>query len=267
MDTLPYPASGGRGILRGNMGDLHTNSRAITGVVLGGGRGTRLYPLTAETSKQLLPVGDKPMIVHVIQQLLRANIKDILLLIDQRHASQFMQLLQDGSHLGANSLAYIWQHPDGKGLPSAIQQVAPHVAGDRLAVACGDVLIEQGIEQPVKDFMNQPSGARMVAMRVEDSAGYSPLVTEGSRVVDILPKDPDAHTPGLIDLGIYMYQPDVFERIDTLTPSARGETEIWDLNNTYAREAQLGFTALEGWWSDAGSSIPAYLAAHQHYEK
>lgn len=142
---------------------ITTRSREIKGVVLAGGRATRLHPLTLETSKHLLPIGDKPLVVRVIDQLLMAGVKDILLLIDDRFASQFMQVLKDGSDLGARSLAYVWQHPDGKGLPTAIAQVENLVGDGKFVVACGDVLVEKGIKSPVDDFMKQEFGARITA--------------------------------------------------------------------------------------------------------
>jgi glucose-1-phosphate thymidylyltransferase len=236
-----------------------------TGVVLGGGNGTRLAPFTNETSKHLLPVGDKPLIFYPIEQLLQAGVKDILLLIDERYASQFMTVLNDGSHLGIRSLAYIWQSSEGKGLPSAINQVKHHVNDGRIVVVCGDVIIENGIEKPIKNFRDQVGGARMVATGMEDTAGYSPLITSGGAVENILLKDRDRHTPGLIDLGIYMYTPGVFERIKTLVPSKRGETEMRDLNRTYAKEGQLKYTVVYGWWSDVGGSIDTYIEANRRY--
>ncbi len=252
-------------IITMSMSGVQTQSREIVGIVLGGGRGTRLHPLTAETSKHLLPIGKKPMIVRTIEQLLAAGVKDILLLIDQRYASQYMQTLQDGSHLGASSLAYIWQPPEGKGLPSAIHQAAPHVLGRKIVVACGDVLIEAGIKEPINNFIQQSSGAHLVSAYVNNSAGYSLLEVEGDRVVNIRDKNKARHDAGFIDLGIYMYHPDVFDCIEDLAFSPRGETEIWDLNMKYAKDRNLSYTVVGGWWSDAGGSIQTYLEAHQHY--
>lgn len=245
---------------------ISTNSLEVKGLVLGGGRGTRLYPLTAETSKHLLPVGDKPMVVRVIEQLLEVDVKDILLLIDERYASQFMQVLKDGSELGVRSFAYIWQHPDGKGLPTAISKMENFVNDGKIVVACGDVLVEEGIQRPVSDFMKQDRGARLTVAQMEDTAGYSPLETHADIVSTILSKDKQRHMPGLIDLGIYMYHRDVFENIRLITPSSRGETEIWDLNNIYARKGELMYTAIDGWWSDVGGGIETYLDTHKRYE-
>lgn len=247
--------------------EIIANCLEIRGIILGGGKGTRLLPLTAETSKHLLPVGDKPLILYAIDQLLDAGVKDLLLLIDDRHASQYMQLLQDGKHLGINSLAYVWQPREGKGLPTAIAQVEPFIRSGRMIIACGDVIIENGLSEPVKDFVKQSVGARMVATYTEDTAGYSSLVTADDHILDIMPKDKNSHTPGLLDLGVYMYTSEVFQYIKSLTPSARGETEIWDLNKIYAQKQQLYYSRVDGWWSDVGSSMETYLVANERYVK
>lgn len=242
-----------------------TKSTEVKGLVLAGGRGTRLLPLTAQISKQLLPVGGKPLVVRVIDQLINAGIKDILLLIDERYASEFMQILKDGSDLGLRSLAYIWQHPEGKGIPSAIYQAKNFIERGKIVVVCGDVLIEEGIKKPVSDFMKQKSGARLTTTYLKDTAGYSPLINQGDNVHEILSKDKNRHESGLIDLGIYMYHQDVFERIENLNPSKRGETEVWDLNSLYAKEGNLKFSAISGWWSDVGGSIDIYEEADKRY--
>jgi len=245
---------------------ITATSLEIKGIVLGGGRGTRLYPLTAETSKHLLPIGERPLIVRVIEQLLMAEVKDILVVIDERFASQFMEILKDGSHLGVRSLAYIWQPPEGKGLPTAIAQVEPFIQDGKIVVVCGDVLVENGIRKPVEDFLKQKKGARLTGIWTDDTAGYSPLEVEQDKVIKIMPKDNNNHFPGLIDLGIYMYHPDVFGEIRRLVPSSRGETEIWDLNQRYANNGELKLTVIDGWWCDVGGSIETYLKAYKRYE-
>lgn len=241
------------------------NSLEVKGVILGGGRGTRLFPLTADTNKHLLTVGKKPLVLFAIDQLLQAGIRDLVLLIDHRHASQFMQLLQDGSHLGVRSLGYVWQSPEGKGLPSAIANLQPFIQSNRMVIACGDVIIEGGIARAVADFMKQTEGARIAAVHAPDSAGYSLLQTRGEAVLNIEPKDPRRSRAGFIDLGIYMYPPQVFQFIPQLTPSSRGETEIGDLNNIYAQRQLLRFSQVHGWWCDVGTNIETYLTAHKRY--
>lgn len=239
----------------------------MKGVVLAGGRGTRLLPLTLRTSKHLLPVGNKPMVVRVVDQLVRAGITELFLLIDERFASQYMEVLKDGSQLGLKSLAYIWQSPEAKGLPTAIAQVEYFMGDNKFVVVCGDVLIEGGIAQAVSDFREQDDGARMVTVKMKDTAGYSLLKVKTSKIVRILSKDKTRHKSGLIDLGVYMYSSDVFLKIRELVPSGRGETEIWDLNQIYAKSGKLRYSEIKGWWGDAGGSIKNYLEAYRHYEE
>ncbi|MEV5826888.1 sugar phosphate nucleotidyltransferase [Spirillospora sp. NPDC052242] len=237
----------------------------VTGVVLAGGRGTRLAPLTARTSKQLLPVAGRPLVARVIDQLVRAGVRDVLLVIDERHASGFLDALRDGRELGLRSLAYVWQPSSAGGMPSAIARVEHHVRTDGLLVACGDVLIEGALRPAVTAFASRPDGARIVAARVPDTAAQTSLTVRGDRVVALGDKDPDRHEPGLIDLGCYLYHRDVFDEIRTLRPSARGETEIWDLNRRYARRGELAVTEVAGWWSDVGGGLDAYRAADARY--
>lgn len=243
-----------------------TNTRDVKGVVFAGGRGTRLMPLTENTSKQLLPVGGKLLVERVVDQLVNAEVRDILMVIDERYASDFMNTLKDGSHLGARSLSYIWQPAEGKGLPSAIEKVRHQTVGSKIVCVCGDVLIEEGLRKPVSDFMSQDGGARLSLIGVNDTAGYSPVSVDQDQVIAIESKDTNRHTSGFIDLGVYMYESDVFERIDQLTSSVRGETEIWELNKQYIDERRLGFTAINGWWSDVGTSMATYLEANERYE-
>jgi len=247
------------------MSTLHEN---IRGVVFAGGRGTRLMPLTANKSKQLLPVGDKTLIERVILQLVAAGIADVIVIIDERHASQFMDTLQDGRNLGLRSLSYVWQPQEGKGLPSVIKRVEHLVGDSKIICVCGDVLIEESLKQAVDDFRKQKDGARMTLVRAEDTAGYSPVVVGEDGLVDgIEPKDLTNHKKGLMDVGVYMYHNDVFGKIQTLKPSKRGETEIWDLNNIYIRSKEMHQSVIKGWWVDAGMNIETYKSTHERYEK
>ncbi len=187
-------------------------NKNIVGIILGGGRGTRLQPLTSHTSKHLLPIGVQPMIIRVMKQLVSAGVLDQILLIDERFASDFMNVIKDGSSLGLHSLSYIWQPSEGKGLPTAISKAENLVQDRKIIIACGDVLIESGIVKPVNDFLNQKNGARIVSIKVDDTAGYSELQTDHDRVLRIKSKDISKNNPGLIDLGVYMYHSDVFKK-------------------------------------------------------
>lgn len=242
-------------------------SNEIKGVVLAGGRGTRLKPLTDHTNKHLLPVGDKPLVYYPIEQLVRAGVKDIYVLIAAGSGSQFMEILKDGKHLGVNSLAYVWQPEYGPGLPSALAQVQSLTRDAKIIAVCSDVIIEDDLTRSVEKFANRTMGSSLVATCIKDTAGYSKLLTEGNNVLEILPKDQNNHTPGLIDLGVYMYHPDVFQKIKELTVSPRGETEIWDLNKTYILKSSLFFSQIQGWWCDVGGSLSNYQEANARYGK
>lgn len=242
----------------------HPNS-AVTGVVLAGGRGTRLAPLTRSTSKQLLPVDGKPLVVRAISQLRDAGVRDVLLVIDDRHATEFLRVVRDGSELGLRSMAYVWQPPTAPGLPSAIQRVEHLVRTRKFVVACGDVLLEADLRTALADFLRQPAGARMLSIKVPDTAGQTPLDVDGERVVGMLDKNPTRHVGGYMDLGFYFYHRDVFDAIRSLRPSARGETEIWDLNRIYIRRGALRFTEVSGWFADVGASVETYRQVDRRY--
>lgn len=238
---------------------------AVTGVVLAGGRGTRLAPLTDRTSKQLLPVGGRPLVARVIDQLVRAGVRDVLLVIDDRHAGDFLRVLRDGRDLGLRSLGYVWQPPSGVGMAAAVARAEHHLRTDKFMVACGDVLIEAPLGPSVRAFAAQPDGALVVATRTPDTAGYTPLTVEDGRVTALGDKDPYRHGPGWMDLGCYLYHRDAFDLVRSLRPSARGEVEIWDLNRHYARTGTLRYTEIKGWWSDVGTSPEVYRRADERF--
>lgn len=236
----------------------------ITGIILAGGRGTRLYPLTKSVSKQLLLVGNTPMILRVIHKMRRAGIVSIVVVIDERNASEFMELLRDGSEFDVE-IVYVWQNARGEGMPAAIAKAQKAVKNDKIFVACGDVMFDADIREQINAYVDQPAEACIIYTNTSDTAGYSELVTQGERVVDILPKNKEVHNAGAIDLGMYLYPYEVFNRIEKLTVSARGETEIWDLNASYIKENQMTGKAIQGWWSDAGANIEEYVMVDRHY--
>lgn len=238
---------------------------SLTGIVLAGGRGTRLRPLTNATSKQLLNLGGKPMIVRVVEKMSLAGITSVIVVLDERHGSEYLTELRDGSALGVE-IVYVWQDSKGGGIPSAILQAKKAVKTNKLFVACGDVMIDADLSEHVRAYENQELGAALICTNVEDSAGYSVLSMRDNRIDKIHSKDSNVHHKGLIDLGMYFYQSEVFDRIPKLPTSGRGETEVWDLNNTYIKDSQLIGLEIEGWWSDAGLSIEEYLSANRHYE-
>lgn len=237
-------------------------------IILAGGKGTRLHPLTKNTSKHLLPIGGKPLIVRVLEKLKSSGVSEAILLIDHLHANEYLKTLKDGSQIGLSNLVYIWQSSKGLGIPTAIKQAQSLIKeNDKFLVVCGDVLIDAGFNTFINAFNRQDSGARILSTYVNDSAGFSLLKTKNERILEIMQKNTKLHNPGYIDLGIYMYHYDVFEKINQLTPSPRNETEIWDLNNIYIKENNLYMTPVEGWWSDVGRDIDTYLKANQRYEE
>jgi glucose-1-phosphate thymidylyltransferase len=227
-------------------------SQETVGVLLYGGRGTRLRPLTDQTSKALLDVGGKPLGQFPLEAMRDAGLKDAIALVDARFSNQFLRAFEDGRDLGIN-ISYVWQHEFGKGLPTAIAQVQQVSRERRIMVACGDVIIEPPLDRALDSFLDQDSGARLLGTPTSDSAGYSPLLVHQENVVRMLRKDPTRHKPAYIDLGTYFFMPDVFRRVESLTPSLRGETEIWDLLGQYIAEHNLFYTPVEGWWSDVGN--------------
>ncbi|GAB3974306.1 sugar phosphate nucleotidyltransferase [Actinoallomurus acanthiterrae] len=242
-----------------------THARTVAAVVLAGGSGNRLRPLTDRSNKHLLPVGGEPLVVRAVRQLVAAGVRDVLVVIDDRHAGAFMGALEDGAALGLRSLAYAWQPPGGGGMPTAIGAAEHRLCAEKFLVACGDVLTDADLGPVIDDFLAQTDGARMTAVRTADTAGYSPLVTRGAGVAGILDKDSRRHLPGLVDLGFYLYHHDVFEVIQKLPVSARGETEIWDLNRVYAERGLLEFSEVSGWWADVGASVDVYMEVKRRY--
>lgn len=236
-------------------GARHTG---IAGVVLAGGRGSRLKPLTDSTNKHLLPVAGEPMVVHAIRQLVAVGIADVIVVVDDRQATEFLRVLRDGTHLGLRSLGYVWQPFPGRGMPTAIGMVEHVLRADKFLVACGDVLTDARLDKALAEFRRQDGGARMVGVWTEDTAGYSPLEVHDGHVTAILDKDRTRHAPGLVDLGFYLYHHDVFDVIRRLRPSARGETEIWELNRHYAAHGRLRLSEVTGWWVDAGGGLDVY---------
>lgn len=225
--------------------------KRMKGVVLAGGTGSRLFPLTKITNKHLLPIYDKPMIYYPIQTLVDAGIKDILVVTGGKNAGDFLRLLANGKHFGLTHIDYTYQEGEG-GIAEALN-LARHFADDsKLCVILGDNIIEGSIRTAVEDFRRQPRGAKILLKEVPDAERFGVAELSGDRVVNIeeKPKKPKSHWAVT---GFYMYDQTVFEKIDTLVPSNRGELEITDVNNAYIREGTMTFAYLDGWWTDAGT--------------
>jgi glucose-1-phosphate thymidylyltransferase len=223
----------------------------MKGVVLAGGKGSRLYPLTKITNKHLLPVYDRPMIYYPIQALVGAGIRDILIVTGGSHAGDFLQLLGNGREFGLQYLGYTYQEGEG-GIADALKLAEEWSEGQRLCVILGDNLFERPIGEAVDAFRAQPRGARILLKEVSGAERFGVAEINDRRVVNIVEKPARPKTNYAVT-GIYMYDQTVFDKIRSLKPSARGELEITDVNNAYIAEGTLNFSFLDGWWTDAGT--------------
>jgi glucose-1-phosphate thymidylyltransferase len=234
----------------------------MKGVILAGGLGSRLRPLTFVTNKHLLPVYDRPMIYYPIQCLHNAAIKDILIVTGGEHAGDFLKLLKNGKHLGLRHLEYAYQEGEG-GIADALKLAEDFADGEPIIVVLGDNIIEGNIRRAVGDFFSQPSGAKLLLKEVNDPERFGVACFDGGdpsgRIVGIVEKPADPPSRHAV-IGIYMYDNSVFEICKTLKPSGRGELEITDVNNAYIARGDLTHEVLEGWWTDAGTFESLYQA-------
>lgn len=223
----------------------------MKGVVLAGGKGSRLHPLTKITNKHLLPVYDKPMIYYPIQTLVDAGIRDILIVTGGSNAGDFLRLLANGKEFGLTHLDFTYQEGEG-GIAEALDLARHFADGQKLCVILGDNIIEKPIKAAADAFRAQEKGARILLKEVHDAERFGVAQIDGERIVGIeeKPKQPKSN---LAVTGIYFYDESVFEKISTLVPSGRGELEITDVNNAYIREGTMQFSHLDGWWTDAGT--------------
>jgi len=223
----------------------------VKGVVLAGGTGSRLFPLTKITNKHLLPIYDKPMIYYPIQTLVDAGIRDILIVTGGRNAGDFLRLLGNGKGFGLAHLNYTYQEGEG-GIADALS-LAEHFADNhKLCVILGDNLIEGSIHSAAEEFRRQPQGARILLKEVPDAQRFGVAEIAGDRIVGIEEKPRQPKSDYAVT-GIYMYDDTVFDKIRKLVPSGRGELEITDVNNAYIAEGSMSFSFLDGWWTDAGT--------------
>jgi glucose-1-phosphate thymidylyltransferase len=223
----------------------------MKGVVLAGGLGTRLYPLTKITNKHLLPVYDRPMVTYPIQCLVKAGITDILVVTGGNHPGDFLRLLGNGKEYGVEQINYAYQEGEG-GIADALSLAEAHAGGQPICVVLGDNIVEQTIRFAVEDYRHQSRGAKILLKEVEDPHRFGVPVIEDGRLIRVEEKPAHPATSYAVT-GIYMYDSEVFEFIKTLTPSQRGELEITDVNNLYIREGTMTWSVLDGWWTDAGT--------------
>ncbi|MHC4908874.1 MAG: sugar phosphate nucleotidyltransferase [Planctomycetota bacterium] len=223
----------------------------MKGVILAGGLGTRLRPLTLVTNKHLLPVYDRPMIYYPIECLVNAGIREIMIVTGGEHAGDFLKLLRNGKHLGLRDLHYTYQEGEG-GIADALLLAEDFVDGDKTCVVLGDNLVEKHIRHAVGDFFTQPEGAKILLKRVPDAERFGCPRIEDGRIVEIVEK-PKTPPSDYAVTGIYMYDAGVFDIARDLEPSVRGELEITDVNNAYIAAGTLTYDILDGWWTDAGT--------------
>jgi glucose-1-phosphate thymidylyltransferase len=223
----------------------------MKGVILAGGLGTRLYPLTKITNKHLLPVHDKPMIYYPLYTLINAGIRDILIVTGGNNAGDFLRLLGNGNEFGLQHINYTYQEGEG-GIAAALSLAEYFSNKEKICVILGDNIIETNILTAVKAFEKQDEGAKILLKEVTDPHRFGVAEIDGNKIVKIEEK-PKTPRSKFAVIGIYMYDSAVFDIIKTLKPSGRGELEITDVNNEYIRRGNLTFEVLLGWWTDAGT--------------
>ncbi len=223
----------------------------MKGIILAGGLGSRLAPLTRITNKHLLPVYDKPMIYYPIETLINAGITDIMIVTGGNHAGDFLRLMGNGKDFGLKHLNYTYQEGEG-GIADALSLAEYFADGESICVVLGDNIIERNIIKAVRDFEEQKRGAKIMLKEVPDPERFGVAEITDGRLVNIIekPKNPRSN---LAVIGIYLYDATVFDIVKTLKPSERGELEITDVNNAYVGNGTMTWEMLEGWWTDAGT--------------
>jgi glucose-1-phosphate thymidylyltransferase len=232
----------------------------MKGVVLAGGLGTRLLPLTRVTNKHLLPVYNKPMIYYPIQTLVNAGVQNIMLVTGGNNAGDFLKLLGNGKEFGLRHLDYTYQEGEG-GIADALRLAEHFADGEPICVVLGDNIIERNILRAAQAFREQKTGARILLKEVKDPQRFGVPILDGRRVIKIEEKPATPSSPYAVT-GVYFYDSRVFDIITTLKPSGRGELEITDVNNAYIATGELTWDSLDGWWTDAGT-IESLLLANE----
>ena len=223
----------------------------LKGVVLAGGLGKRLRPLTKITNKHLLPIFHQPMIYYPIQLLVDAGIRDILIVTGGNHAGEFLRLLGNGHEFGLKHIDYTYQEGEG-GIAEALRLACDFAEGGKIVVVLGDNIVEKSIKKYVDKFRAQEAGARILIKETKDPQRFGVVEFKKDKIISIKEK-PKTPKTNYVVTGIYMYDAEVFDIIKTLKPSARNELEITDVNNAYLERKQLYFDILAGWWTDAGT--------------
>jgi glucose-1-phosphate thymidylyltransferase len=237
----------------------------MKGVILAGGSGTRLHPLTRITNKHLLPIYDRPMVTYAIEALVTCDVRELMVVTGGTHAGEFLRLLGNGHEWGIDRLSYAYQERAG-GIAEALGLAERFAGGDPIVVMLADNVLERSIRHAVENFAAQDGGARILLAREDDPEHLRHLGVpelDDGRVIRIHEKPNEPPSPFAVT-GIYFYGPDVFEIIPQLEPSGRGELEITDVNNWFIERGTMEYDVLEGFWGDAGESIDAYYAVNDY---
>ena len=223
----------------------------MKGIILAGGLGKRLQPLTRITNKHLLPVHNKPMIYYPLQTLIDAGLEDIMIVTGGSNAGDFLRLLGNGAEFGLKHIHYTYQRGEG-GIAEALSLAEHFVDNDKMVVILGDNVIEGSIKSYVNEFRKQKEGARILIKEVKDPQRFGVVELKGKKIASIVEK-PKRPKSNFAVTGIYMYDASVFDIVKTLKPSDRGELEITDVNNAYLKRGKLFYDILDGWWTDCGT--------------
>ncbi len=241
----------------------------VKGVLLAGGTGSRLFPLTRITNKHLLPIGDRPMIDYGIEALVLGGVTEVMVVTGGTHAGEFLRLLSNGHDYGLDRLNYAYQDRPG-GIAEALGLAERFVADDRVAVMLADNIFERSIKSSLERFALQESGARLLLAAIAEPEHLRhlgvPALDGNGRIERIVEKPTDPPSTYCVT-GVYLYPPDVFAVLPTLEPSGRGELEITDVNNHYVATGEIAYDVIEGFWGDAGESIDAYYAVNDHVRR
>jgi len=232
----------------------------MRGVLLAGGTGSRLHPLTASTNKHLLPIAGRPMVEWAIEALVRADVTEIIVVTGPEHVEAFRDLLADGAHLSVDRLEYAVQERPG-GIAEALGITESFADGGPIILMLADNLLERSLVDVVTSFAKEPTGARLLLSEMDDDVHLRhlgvPELDAAGRIVGIVEK-PEAPPSRFAVTGVYCYEYSVYEVVKTLVPSGRGELEITDVNNHFVRTGAVTYDVLEGFWGDAGESLAAY---------
>ncbi len=231
----------------------------MKGVILAGGLGSRMMPCTKVTNKHLLPVYNKPMIYYPLNTMVKAGLKDIMIVTGGNNAGDFLRLLGNGSEFGLKDMNYTYQEGEG-GIADALKLTENFVDKEKVIVMLGDNIIKDDISEAVAEFEKQPEGARIFLKEVPDPQRFGVAEIKDGRVVNIEEKPEDPKSNYSV-IGLYMYDNQVFDIVRTLKPSDRGELEITDVNNEYIRRGNMSYSIIEGWWTDAGTFESLYRAS------